>query len=322
MIDSSLAQLIQGAVRDARHIVVMTHEKPDGDAVSSLLACGEMFCSISLAKVTLVCVDNVPDAFRFLERSSSIQRDFLGGDADLLVTLDCGDLHRTGFRQRIQALVHKGTPLLNVDHHPKNDLHRLAKWNMVDYNAASVTQMLYELCELWRIDITPRLATALFTGLYTDTGSFQHAVTTPEVMQIASQLLKCGARVKEVYRHLNQSRTVAMLKLWGTVLERMRVHPAGVAISVVTRKDLQQTDASEDDMAGIVGLLEAASDARVALLLAEMPGKTIKGSLRSNKSGVDVARIAKLFGGGGHAKAAGFTIPGTLRIDKTRWNIV
>lgn len=322
MIDLTQAQLVQGAVREARHIAVITHEKPDGDAISSLLAFGEMVAQLCQAKVTLVGADGVPEAFQFLPRANTIQRDFLGGDADLVVILDCGDLHRTGFHERIRGLVKKRTPLLNIDHHPKNDLHKLATWNMVSYEAASVTQILYQLCEVWRVKITPDLATSLFTGLYTDTGSFQHAPTTPEVMRIASHLMKCGARVKEVYQHLNQSRSVAMLKLWGTVLERMRVHATGVAISVVTRSDLAKTQASEDDIAGIVGLLEAASDARVALLLAEMPDKTIKGSMRSNKSGVDVAKIAKLFGGGGHQKAAGFVVQGSLKVDKTSWNIV
>jgi len=303
-------------------VVVISHEKPDGDAVASLLAMAEILRAMHVPHIQVVSIDGVPKAFGFLPHANTVTQDFIGGDADCIITLDCGDLRRTGFAERILALVRKGVPLVNIDHHPKNDLHKIASTNIVDYTAASTTHILYQLCKAWHLPITPVLATQLFTGLYTDSGSFQHAVTTPAVLKIASELMANGARIRDLQKYLVRARSISMLRLWGIVLSRVQVNSMGLAISVVTQDDLKSTDATEDDIAGVVGMLEALDNCRAALLLAEVEHGVIRGSLRSNNSKVNVSRIAQYFGGGGHTRAAGFTFSGRLIMDKHSWNIV
>ncbi len=322
MVDLSLFKEAAHRWGMAGHIVIITHEKPDGDAIASLIALNVIIKTNSPASICLVNKDGVPPVFHFLPGVSDIQSDFIGGDADLIITLDCGDIRRTGFGERLQQLVHHGIPLINIDHHGKNDLHRLATLNIVDQQAASTTHILFNLSVALAIPLNPSLATVLLTGLYTDTGSFQHAVTTPEVLQIAAKLLAHGARLKDLHHHLTQSRPVPMLKLWGITLERMKVYANGLVVSVVTQQDLHKTGATEEDLAGVLTMLEATPVCRVVLLLSELSDGTIKGSLRSNNSRVNVAKIAKVFGGGGHERASGFVFPGTLKVDKKQWNVV
>jgi phosphoesterase RecJ-like protein len=142
------------------------------------------------------------------------------------------------------------------------------------------------------------------------------------VLEIAARMLAKGARVREVQKNLHNMRPISMLKLWGIALERVRRTRAGVVVTVILQRDLKVTGATEEDIAGIVTLLEGIEGCPVALLLCEMPDGTIRGSLRSNGSTVDVARLARLFGGGGHARAAGFLLPGSIRIDKAGWSVV
>ncbi len=308
-------------LKDAGSVLLLTHEKPDGDAIASILAMRQILSHISDAKITAVCVDAVPKAFRFLPDADSIKSDFLGGDVDVVVILDCGDLKRTGFGERLISMFERGVPIINVDHHPKNDLHKIACVNLVDTLSASTTEILYELALLFKVSIDAPLATLLFTGLYTDTGSFQHPITSERVLQIASFLLSRGARLKEVRHNLANSKPVPMLKLWGIALSRIRIHPSGLVASVITADDMRLSGGSEDDLAGIVSLLESVHDCRVALLVSETDGQ-IRGSLRSNNSRVDVAKIARVLGGGGHPKAAGFSLKGKLKVDKMGWKIV
>lgn len=308
-------------LKDAGSILLLSHEKPDGDAIASILAMRRILSHISDANVVPVCVDEVPKAFKFLPDAESIKSDFLGGDVQAVVILDCGDLKRTGFADRLTSMFERGVPIINVDHHPKNDLHRMASVNLIDTNMASTTEILYQLAIILKVPIDASLATLLFTGLYTDTGSFQHAITTSQVLQIASTLLSRGARLKEVRQNLANSKPVPMLKLWGIALSRVRIHQNGLVASVITADDMRRSGGTEDDLAGIVSLLESVHNCRVALLVSESDGH-IRGSLRSNNSRVNVAKIARVMGGGGHPKAAGFSIEGKLKMDKEGWKVV
>lgn len=324
MLDLALLNRAASLIGQSQNILLITHEKPDGDAIGSLLAMQQIIQCLKGEQtiVHAVCCDNVPEAFQFLPQSQEVARDFIGGDADLMVILDCGDIKRTGFADRIHAIASHGVPIINIDHHPKNDLHRIAAVNIHDSGAAATTQILYAMCDHLEVPLTPSLATNLFTGLYTDTGSFQHPVTTSGVFHIAANLLAKGARQKEVRKYLANTKPIPMLKLWGIALSRAKLRPNGVVTSCITQSDMRQTGAHEDDVAGIVTMLEAVHHCRVALLLCETADGQIKGSLRSNNSRIDVSALARVFGGGGHARAAGFVLTRTLSVDKDQITIV
>jgi phosphoesterase RecJ-like protein len=304
------------------NVLIVSHERPDGDSISSLLSLRELICSINSTEVTLVSPNGVPKAFRFLPGAQDILSDFLCGDFDLVVTVDCGDLRRTGFADRISKMLDKKVTLVNVDHHPKNDLHKLSALNIFDSGAASATEIIYQLICMLKVQINPNLATMLYTGLFTDTGSFQHPVTTSKVLSAASELLASGAKFKELRQNLTYNKSLPMLKLWGLVLERIKINKYNFAVSVITNEDMAKIGANEEDLAGVVNLLESIPECCAAMLLVEVEPNVIRGSLRSNKSKIDVSGIAKLLDGGGHPRAAGFTYNGHIELDKDGWKVV
>ena len=302
--------------------MIVSHERPDGDSVSSLLSLKALIAEISKAEIKIVSHDGVPKVFTFLHDVESVHTDFLSGDFDLIILVDCGDSRRTGFSERIFNMIDKGIKLINIDHHPKNDLHKLAILNIVDYKAASATEVIYQIISQLNIPITPNLATVLYTGLFTDTGSFQHPITTATSLNTASKLLASGAKFKELRQHLTYSKSLPMLRLWGLVLERIKINKYNFAVSIVTHQDITNIGASEEDLAGVVNLLEAISECCAAMLLVEVAPCVVRCSIRSNNSKIDVSRIANFFDGGGHPRAGGFTFYGHFEMDNGQWKVV
>ncbi len=288
--------------------LLLIHHIPDGDAIASSLALGLTLRSCG-KEVDIVCADPIPAQFLFLPGVKTIKHDFLSGDYDAIITLDCGDSRRTGFRSRLMELVQKKKKiLLNIDHHPKNDLYTLATYNFVDTKAPSTSYLVYKLIRELGITLNHRLATCLLTGLYTDTGGFKHPNTTAEALQFASLLLSYGARLKDITYHIAANSSVPRLKLWGIALSRITSHPQFNIISThITQRDIAQTGASEQDIAGIAALLTTIpSD--IAVIIIEAESGTIQVRMRTKQKHVNVARLATYLGGGGQKKAAGFMI--------------
>lgn len=303
-------------------ILILTHEDPDGDAIASLLA-----LKIALErlgkKVFTVCKDGVPAAFAFLKGSEEVSPDFLAGDFELIFILDCGDLRRTGFAERIRRLPRRKYKIVNIDHHPKSDLHKIASLNITDSSACSTSELLYRLFYNLSVSIDKEIATALLTGIYTDTGGFRHSNTTAEVLEMASQLLSKGARLSKISKHIAFSRPISALKLWGKALDRIHWHRRlGLVSSLVTQKDIQECQATDSDLAGVVNLINTIPQSRAAILFSETKDGKVKASLRTEEDKVDVSRLATLFGGGGHRKAAGFEIEAKIRRFRRHWKIM
>ncbi|MFA6082585.1 MAG: bifunctional oligoribonuclease/PAP phosphatase NrnA [Patescibacteria group bacterium] len=322
MFSPDLSKSLKDIIANSPRVLLICHEKPDGDAISSLLATRLMLFGLNCLDVQMVSIDGVPKAFEFLPDSNLIKSDFLRGDFEVIITLDCGDFKRTGYSDRIAKMIEKGTKLINIDHHPKNDIFRIAHLNLSDTTCASTTQIIYQLCQFFHLKLDVKLATLLFVGLYTDTGGFQHIVTSPEVMRMAAELVSSGAQTRLISQYLTGTKSSAQLKLWGRVISRARVSKDGVVVAGVTQSDLKAVGANEEDVAGLLTMLETLDQCKMAILLCETADGVIKGSLRSNNSQIDVSKIARYFGGGGHVKAAGFTLPGKLVIDKHSVSVV
>lgn len=309
-------------IRKSENVLLLTHENPDGDALGSILA---LYMSLKKIgkNVDTVCTDNVPAPFLFLPNISKIQKDFLLGDYDLIIILDCGDLRRTGFADRLKEFsIHK-RKIINIDHHPKNDLHRISAINMVDYHASSTSEIIYRLINEMKIEIDSNIATCLLCGLYTDTGAFRHSNTTPVVLEISSNLLKHGGRLKKISENISNGKTISALKLWGVALSRIQKNEnLGLVSSFVTQKDIRDCSASINDLAGVVNMINSIPATCAAILFSETEDGKIKASLRTESDKVDVSRLAKVFGGGGLKKASGFTIDGRLIEKNGKWMIV
>ncbi len=231
---------------------------------------------------------------------------------DLIIVLDSSDLERLGPLYEGQNALFYETPVINIDHHAGNDF--FGKINWVDLTATSTSEILVSLIESLAREkplLDEDIATALLTGIITDTGSFQNANTTPKSLTVAAQLVAAGGRQQEIIRHVFKTKPLSTLKLWGKILESVRQDQELRFIwAKVSRVDLMETGATEDETSGVIDeLLKSAPNIDFALLLAERED-ILHGSLRAVASGVDVASIAKIFGGGGHEAAAAFQIPG------------
>jgi len=302
--------------------LLIAHERPDGDTIAAILAMSKLLRSLD-KKVTAVSHDGVPEVFQFLNGWQKVRGDFLLADYQAIILLDNGDLKRTGYLDRILLAKSRGIPIINIDHHPKNDIWKIAKVNIVNEKASSTCEIIFDIYKKLEIEIDRDTATALLTGIYTDTGGFQHSNTAPETLGIISNLLSKGASLKLISDNISNYRSVAMLKLWGIVLDRIEYrNDLKLVYSVITRKDMKNCGAKEEDLAGVVNLISSIPGEQATLLLYELPDGKIKGSLRTESSKVDVSRIAEIFGGGGHKKASGFIVKGKLKKMEGGWKII
>lgn len=303
------------------NFLLITHKDPDGDAIGSMTALAEVFLTQG-KQPTLVCPNPLPQVFTFLPHSNLILTDPPVVDWDLIITMDCGDLQRAGFTTLITQYSRRNR-LINIDHHPKSDLQKLATVHLGGVEFAATAQILLNLFKIWSVPITRSIATSLLTGLYTDTGGFKHTNTNQQILKDAAFLLEKGARLTKITHHLLNNKPVSALKLWGIILGRLKTnYQLKLAISVITLNDLKACQASLEDLAGAVNLMNTIPSAKVAILLAQISPDTIKASLRTEDNEVDVSRIAEIFGGGGHKKASGFTVPGRIMMAGDRWKIV
>jgi phosphoesterase RecJ-like protein len=231
---------------------------------------------------------------------------------DLIIVLDSPDLERLGPLYDTQSPLFYETPVVNIDHHSGNDF--FGKINWVDLTSTSTAEILVSLMESLAKEtplIDENIATALLTGIITDTGSFQNANTTPKSLTVAAQLVAAGGRQQEIIRNIFKTKPFTTLKLWGKILESVRLDEAGRFIwATVSKQDFAETGALPTETSGVIDeLLKSAPDIDFVLLLTEKDGQ-LDGSLRSVAPGVDVSQIAKLFDGGGHEAAAGFQLSG------------
>lgn len=235
---------------------------------------------------------------------------FPGGKfkSDLIIVLDSPDLERLGKPYEENSDLFYETPIINIDHHAGND--HFGKINLVDLTATSTCEILVSIFEALSGDtslLTSDVATALLTGIITDTDSFQNANTTPKSLTVAAQLVAAQANQQEIIRRIYKTRTLPTLRLWGKVLTNIHDETNYRFVwSEIKKEDFLAVGATVDDANGVIDeLLKTASGVDFVLLLTEKEDGT-HGSLRSVAKGIDVSAIAKLFAGGGHALAAGF----------------
>jgi phosphoesterase RecJ-like protein len=269
-------------------------------------------------EVEIICADPPSDEFSFLPEIEKIQVDEPSLNYDAYLILDAGATHLTGFHESHSSLFDKSLEVINIDHHQSNDFY--GKYNVVIEDAASTTAVLYEIFQTLNYPIDRHIATCLLTGIYTDTGSFMHSNTSSDVLRVASRLLNKGANLREISKEIFNTTKISTMRLWGRVLRNAHQNGEGVTMSVVTRKDFEDTGADYSEMTGVVDYINSVPGAHYSVILTEREDK-VKGSLRTLREEVDVADIAAGFGGGGHTKAAGFTIPGRLQ-KEIRWKVV
>jgi phosphoesterase RecJ-like protein len=239
---------------------------------------------------------------------------------DLIIVLDTPDLERVGTPFEKNPDVFYETPVINIDHHASND--NFGKINLVDLTATSTAEILVSVMEALSPDKSPfteDIATALLTGIITDTGSFQNANTTPKSLTVAAQLVAAGARREEIIKRIFKTRNLSTLRLWGRALVNLRDEKGdGFVWTSLRKQDFMEVGASEAESSGVIDeLLKSVSGADFVMLLSEK-GTSVMGSLRSVKPSFDVTKTAAIFNGGGHALAAGFELKNTTLSESSK----
>lgn len=314
----STVDQIHTVLRGAQRVLLGTHEHPDADAVGSSLA---LLHALRLQgkRVTAYLPDPAPFFLEFLPGFSELTTVIPDASAfDVVVLLDYTTLDRTHLAD--QVTTHPST--VCIDHHYDNP--GQANLNLIVPEAGATAHILTEFFDMTGTPLTNDIATCLLTGIFADTGSFMHESTTPEILKIAARLMKHGARLSHIAHETYQKKDLPGLQMWGRALSRVMVNETtGAAVSVVTFDDFTECQANLDDLSGVVNMLNSLPQVRFALLLAEYaPGK-IKGSLRSEPhKGMDVSKLAKYLGGGGHKLAAGFEVPGHITRQDGVWRVV
>jgi bifunctional oligoribonuclease and PAP phosphatase NrnA len=315
--DKDQIKLIGGLIEKSKRILIIPHKNPDGDTIGCALGLYQVFLNMG-KEPEISCYDEPPPVFSFLPNIEKIKTGLAGTDHDAIFILDAGATHLTGFNESHPQLFDKSLEVVNIDHHPSNDYY--GRYNVVVTDAASATMILYELCVQLGLPVDRNSATCFLAGIYTDTGSMMHSNTSPDVLRVASRLLAKGANLRSISKDIFNTTKVSTMRLWGRVLRGTYQTDDGVTMSVITKKDFDDTGADYSEMSGAVDYVNSVPGSRYSVILTERDGK-VKGSLRTLRDEVDVAKIAGQYGGGGHTKAAGFTLSGSLQ-KEVRWKIV
>lgn len=305
-------------IREADKILLVAHSRPDGDTAGSVLALKEYFNSLG-KEATVACFDPLPEYLSILTKENFVFPDRIDlGEFKLIIA--CDSVER-GF-EKIKPNLREDQIVALLDHHPNISLQ--GDINIIDPEYSSVCEIVFDFFSLNRVEINKKIANCLLLGIVGDTGIFQHSNTTPKIMQTASVLMKKGASLSKLVEAVFVNKKISTLKLWGRAFEKAKINSEnGMITSVLTIKDLEECEASLEDINQVAGILDTVPGAKFALVLSEREGGIIKGSLRSEEyKGVDVSQIAAEFGGGGHKLASGFEIKGKITETKDGWKII
>jgi len=311
---------IKEQIQQADKILVVAHEKPDGDTLGAVAAFS-LFLEENNKSCLLFCVDPVPEGFAFLSNLYKIKNSLTSEEQkqiDLIITLDCGDLKRSGLAG-IMAGFSEKCKLINIDHHLSNP--HFGDYNIVFPESSSTSEIVFKIFSTWKQPINKNIATALLNGIFTDTGAFSTPSTTFNSLLIAGVLINYGGRMQEVSHYNFHNKKVSSLKLWGRALDRLQINKKyNIAYTVILKKDMDELKANEHDLEGLSSFFNNLSETNASLLLRE-DGDLIRGSLRTTKPNIDVSKLAKAMGGGGHIKASGFAIRGKLIYNGKNWRV-
>jgi phosphoesterase RecJ-like protein len=305
-------------LKKAKRLCCMCHRNPDGDAIGSITGAAELLTLIAPdTPVKLYCTDPSPPLFSYLSWTARIEQEMNPTEGDVFVFLDCADPKLTEYHERFPQIFGGTWPSICFDHHETNK--GFGTVNFVIPDAASTCEILVAFADEADIVISPETATCLLTGVYTDTGGLLHSNTTPRVYRTVAKLLRAGARHQTMTQSVFRTAQLSTLRLWGRVLEKINVTDEGGAISALTESDFRATGAAYSELTGAIDYVNAVPGMRFSLVLTERGGK-VKGSLRTLRDDVDVAKMAATFQGGGHRKAAGFAVEGKL-VPEMRWKV-
>jgi phosphoesterase RecJ-like protein len=276
--------------------------RPDGDAIGSLLGLGLALRNAGKS-VQMVLVDGMPSAYRYLEGSELVRKE-PNGRHDLFITVDCADFKRVG-----KAFQNFAKPDINIDHHVTNE--KFGILNLIEAEEVATSAILTNHLPEWDLEITRAVAAALLTGIVTDTLGFRTPNTTPESLRQAATLMEKGVDMPELYMRALIRKSFSAAKYWGAGLSSLQ-SKKGIVWGTLSLADRKATGYGGNDDADLINMISAIDDNKVGMVFVEQNDKHVKVSWRALEPEIDVSSVAKHFGGGGHAAAAGADIEGSL----------
>ena len=308
-----LAELI----RKESKILLVSGNNPDGDSIGTMAALNR-FCQKNGAEAISFCKTEIPQNLHYLALPQIINNaKDLPESVGVAITFDLGQLSQTGIKDYLLKRAHT---IVNIDHHQTND--RFGHINIVNSESASTTELIYNFFIDIGFQIDEETATALLTGLITDTGNMSNPGTTPSALAMASHLIRCGGNLKEILAHTYNNKSLPVLKLWGDIIEKLHHNASfGITAAVISREQFANFDGTDEWIEGLANFLTVLGEAKAILVLREIEKGVFKGSLRTTRDDVNVEIFARALGGGGHKKAAGFAFEGTLEKKENSWYI-
>ena len=302
------------ALRKYKSFIVTMHTSPDPDALGAALAMALFLKSIG-KKVRIFNEDPCPSWLRFMPRISLYEQ-YTGKErfsADAVVVLDCGDLERMG---KVRELLSKNTVIINIDHHVTN-VH-FGHYNHVQAKYSSTSEILYQVLKKARCRFTKDIAILLYLGILTDTGSFGFDCTSSHTHEVIADLLKFNFSVSDLYRQVYETMPKEDLRPFLSIIHRLELHfNERVACLVMAEKDDEILSGDFDLRDKVFGFLRSVKGLEVIVIITEKGKGRVRINFRS-RNGFNVARLAERFGGGGHVKASGCFLDGSLASVKAR----
>ncbi len=293
-------------IQNASYILVAGHVSPDGDAIGACTAMGHML--EAMGKDYTILLEKIDDRYDYLFEHVNVATEVPEKDCDLFIALDCADIGRLGSFKEVHD---KAAVAWNIDHHISNN--NYSKFNHVDSNASSASEIVFNIYEVAGIDLNPQSASAIYTGIVYDTAAFKHSNTSPRTLAVASELLKQAFDFSSIIQMMFYEQSLLSMQLQGAALGNMEVfYDNAFVMSSLSMEEILAYTEEVSGTGGIVNVLKNMKDSKVALFLYEKTEGQIKVSMRSEDP-YDISKVAQVFGGGGHKKAAGATISGTLQ---------
>ena len=289
------------SLKSAERILLISHIRPDGDAVGSLLGFGLALKAVG-KNVQLVLADGIPSTYKHLSgwelvRKQPVER------YDLSIVLDCSDIYRAGeFYQGYK------NPDINIDHHKTNLF--FAEINLVDQKAVATAEIIAQHLDEWDLPLEQEIADALLTGLITDSLGFRTGNMSPDALRTSARLLEASSSLSYLYNKALINRTYEATKLWGAGLSSLQ-REGPLVWTTITLRDRRNSRYPGNDDADIVNILSSIDDAKVSIVFVEQPYDKVKVSWRAEPD-IDITPLALFFGGGGHPAAAGAEISGDI----------
>lgn len=294
------------AIKKSNNVGISFHQSPDGDSLGSATALIQGLKALG-KKAYIISKEEVPSTFSYLSYSEEIGKiDEVTKETDLVIVLDCGDFKRINGNLNLKD---KNYTLINIDHHLSNE--KYGDLNYVSVKSAAVGEIVYDLLIELGVEITKEIGNSIYTSLLTDTSSFKHSNTTRRTHEIAGQVIEKGVNFNEIQRTVFENKEFNKVKFFGKLIDTINLKLDNrVAFMEINEQMLKSCGLENIDSSEVIHFGTMIKDIEVvALFKAAKDG--VKVSLRS-KAIVDVSKVAEMFNGGGHARAAGFFTEGNM----------